>query len=276
VSHSQSESSPHHTSRNPRHAIVAALLLSALLPMACDRAVPPTDSTSEESQELGKAYNASESTESVATTPLPFPSNDWTCDLAHAERAQAWVDATRPAPADQRLASIPELSPAEATPRLLIGVSDSTLSLMQRDFGDDFNAAASAIEEARENAAGQPSLFAVALRIDGATSAERMSAILSALRSELGEEVLFVVPASPPTERAEPPVATALKRAEQAASPGALQSCAPVDALMDNLEALPPARRSSSLREGLVDAWIQCDCEADLEAFLAAKIWPMA
>src|SRR5690606_21255411 len=79
-----------------------------------------------------------------------------------------------------------------------------------------------------------------------------------------------------PTERAEPPVATALKRAEQAASPGALQSCAPVDALMDNLEALPPARRSSSLREGLVDAWIQCDCEADLEAFLAAKIWPMA
>lgn len=259
-----------------RRSPATCAILLTLLGVGCDRAEPAAEQVSETSQELTSPYQAPEDdVVADASSPLPFPSNDWSCDLASAERAQAWIDATRPASSDQTLRGINALSPTRQVPRILIGVSDDSLSLLRRDFEDDLGAAADALREAQaQQPAGEPAT--IAFRIDGPTSAERMNGVLRALRDELGESVLFVVPAPAPVERAEPPTEEALKRAAASGHLANPQTCPAVDLLMERVTTLPPAEGSAAVRDDLVDAWMTCECQPDLEALLARMVWPAA
>ncbi|TXD37143.1 hypothetical protein FRC98_10435 [Lujinxingia vulgaris] len=245
----------------------------SLYAAGCDRSDSEPEPVAENAQELTSPYQAPEGAEAAAAAPLPFPSNDWSCDLASAERAQAWIDATRPAADAQPPGGIDPLNPTRQTPRILIGISDASLSLLRRDFKGDLDAAARALQGAIEKQPGaEPS--AIAFRIDGPTSAERMNQVLTAFRNELGESVLFVVPTAAPVDRAAPPSDDAIKRA---AAPGSLanpQTCPAVDLLVERVATLPPAESSAAARKELVDAWMTCECEPDLEALLVRMIWP--
>ncbi|RDV37046.1 hypothetical protein DV096_16185 [Bradymonadaceae bacterium TMQ3] len=241
--------------------------------VGCDRTAPAPEQVTETSQELSSPYQAPEGGDTGAAAPLPFPSNDWSCDLASAERAQAWIDATRPAAESQTLRDIAPLSPTRQTPRILIGISDSTLSLLRRDFNDDLSAAADALRQAQQqHSGGEPP--AIAFRIDGPTSAERMKSVLTSFRNELGDSVLFVVPAPAPVERAAPPNEDAIRRAAASGHLANPQTCPAVDLLIERVATRPPDESSAAVRNELVDAWMTCECQPDLEALLAKLIWP--
>ena len=234
------------------------------------------------------------------TALVPYPSNDWECSEASAEAVTAWLEAAGEWPTQgfyfPKVDDLPVVEGSArlpGTPRLVVGKDE--LHFDEQRFGD--------LEELREGlqntserlraeqqimGSDDPIELAVAVQSD--VGALRLTETLGIVEESDFEGTFFVF-ASPPVERgfeAVPEeltdrlrstfVRTVPENRQQLLAAHSeplpevkaiLEDCPEIEMVGDALSATTAGERSRVLREKLPQAWLRCDCRADIE-FLTA------
>ena len=285
------------------------LLLFALLAAACDNDGGDATATSQAPDPVeAEAQEAQEPEQPAAEPPLAaFPRNDWECTEESAEKIGEWL-ARR---GEMNAQHAPIVKPAnlqlpERAGEVLSGDFRPTIALEERrlsidgrpvsaDFYGDLESLSRPIrrevERTQALAAAEAQLMneeaAPALPLfllDQSVPKMGLETAFQAL-SEAGLEEVILVFQNPAVDKSAEAIPEELHReltdlhiysrelvAE--AFQEAIADCPPISAAFDEMETLSPEERMPRLRQTLPQAWIDCQCQGNLEFAVAALVWP--
>lgn len=233
---------------------------------------------------------------------IEFPSNDWSCEDESVERIAAWVEAYAQGPeggVPVTWTLIEELVERDgALPRgipVLVEIVGEEAAVE----GEIFESPEGLVDwmedrhEQRQREAqmmdDEPGLMLLGLAIEPGLSASTLDSWLGPVLDAEGLEsdtiaLAFSAPEAP--SKAEDIPEELVEGFEGLMDHGPMpgdelmgrrdemvEACPQLGELSDGLEAIPVDQRLQRLAEGIGEAWVACECNFDMEFFVAARMW---
>lgn len=285
-----------------RKTTIAMILLTAMVTAlaACESEPAEAEAVADEAAE--EAPEESDEGSQLAS----FPGNDWECSNESAGKIEQWLTARQEMRADlvtfdtQGRVELAEVDgePAQDSYRPVLTLEENRLfvddRLAARDFQGDYDRYLTepitrALEQARAEAElldEDPPTFIPLLAIDHRVSFRALGHVFEALADIDLDRValLFEKPAPEPTAEAIPEelkyrLTDMLTRdyvdaAEvEGAREEATADCPQIAEVFIEAQSASVEDRPAILRQGVAQAWLDCDCQADIEFVSAYLAW---
>lgn len=289
--------------------LALALLLSSLVVSGCDDDTEQVEADDEaQAVEATDDHEDRQPEEDPEPQALSFAQNDWECTEDRADQIRQWMEARGEDNAQRVAIDKPEqLELVEREGDLESGDFRPTLALEFDRLNIDGRRSTSAfyadldslrrpitnsvervqeLARAEAEASGEdfdPPLPLVL--IDQSVTKSGIDAALGAI-VDAGVEEAILVFKDPGFEESADPLPADLRRelSDMEAYNQDLNEeirqragdCAPIATAFDELQSLSPEERMPRLRQTLPEAWLECQCQADIEFIVAAVMWPSA